>query len=264
MVTAADTLRYLIKHVRNWPLFLGDVALTNIIHTRRLFAYHLRDGTQLVFRPFTTDKWVLTDIWMRDPYWHAGFRISSAPVFVDIGAHIGGWTVYMSRRFPHARVVACEPVPENFSLLEENLRRNQLTRVTPLNIAVAPRAGALTLFFNRECSAYSAAHPRRMHQRGASLSVPAITLSDCLTRAGVTHIDLLKCDIEGAEFSLLPSLSPDLLGRINNISLEYHLFDKDQHVETLITFLDQNGFELLECTPTITDSGYAKFHRRAS
>lgn len=260
--TAARTLYGLIRQVRNWPLFLYDWALTGYAPSRRWMVYRFRDGTQLAVRPFTADKWVLTDIWLRDPYWHPAFQLSATPVFLDIGAHIGGWTVYMSRRWPSSRIIACEPVPETFALLQENIRRNQLTRVTALNVALAPRPGSLTLFFDREYSAYSATHPRRRHQKGTSLSVPARTLSQALARAGATHVDLLKCDIEGAEFSLLPSLSSDLLGRINNISLEYHLFSKDQHVETLLAFFDQHGFELLECTPTLTDSGYVKFRRR--
>jgi FkbM family methyltransferase len=201
---------------------------------------------------------------MRDPYWHPGFRLSAAPVLVDIGAHIGGWTIYMSRRFPDARVVAFEPVGATFALLEENIRRNQLTGVTAFNVALAPRAGSLKLWFDSERSAYSAANPRLMHRHGAYLPVRALTLSDCLQRAGVTHIDVLKCDIEGAEFSLLPSLAPKLLKTVANVALEYHLFDRNHRLATLIDFFDRHGFELLERTPTLVDSGYAKFRRRTT
>lgn len=264
MATTAHTLAYLIQHLRNWPFFLVDVALTGLVHTRRLFTYRWRDGTQLVVRPFTTDKWVLTDIWTYDPYWHPGFRLSAAPVLVDIGAHIGGWTVYMSRRFPQARVVAFEPVGENFALLQENIRLNQLTRVTAFNVALAPQAGMLKLWFDSKYSAYSGVNPRPMHQHGAFLSVPALTLSACLKKAGLASIDILKCDIEGAEFALLPSLPPDLLKTVANISLEYHLFDKNDRIETLIDFFERHGFELLTCIPRLLDSGYALFRRRTA
>lgn len=259
MMAAINTLSYLVQHVRNWPLFLGDAALTGLIHTRRLLTYRFRDGTQLAVRPFTTDKWVLTDIWRRDPYWHPKFRLSNQPTFLDIGAHIGGWTVYMARRFPTARVVACEPVPENFALLRENIRRNQLTRVTALKAALAPQSGTVQLFFDPTHSAYSGQKPRPRHQQGSPRRVRAITLAECLQQAKTSHIDLVKCDIEGAEFSLLPSLPADVLRRITNISLEYHLFQKDCRVELLIDFLKDHGFELLDHVPTLADSGYAKF-----
>lgn len=259
-----NTLAYLIRHLHNWPFFLADAALTGLVHSRRLFTYRFRDGTQLIVRPFTTDKWVLTDIWLRDPYWHPGFSLSASPVFVDIGAHIGAWTIYMSRRFPKARVVAFEPVPANYAILQANIRRNQLKSAAAFNVALAPQAGSLQLFFDPKHSAYSAQNPRRHHQQGAALSVRAATLADCLRQTGVTHIDLLKCDIEGAEFSLLPSLSSELLRNVSNVAVEYHLFDKTHRLLSLIDFFARHGFTLLEHTPTLLDSGYAKFRRRTT
>jgi len=255
------TSSYLIRTLRNWPLFFADLALTNYAHTSRHFTYNFRDGTKLKVRPFTTDKWVITDIWRHDPYWHEQYKLSSDPVLVDIGAHIGAWTIHMSRRFSQAKVIAFEPIPATFELLTTNIKLNKLTNTTTINAAVSSQAGSLPLFYDSQHSAYSGSYPRHQHQQGAKLYAPAITLAEGMKRAAVDHIDLLKCDIEGAEFSLLPSLPTEILQRINNVSVEYHLFNGEQ-LSTLVDFFTNAGFRHLDTIPMLTDSGYVFFQRQ--
>jgi FkbM family methyltransferase len=52
---------------------------------------------------------------------------------VDIGAHIGSWTVLMAERFD--KVIALEPNPNNFIHLRHNLNINGFINVTALPFA---------------------------------------------------------------------------------------------------------------------------------
>jgi GT2 family glycosyltransferase/tetratricopeptide (TPR) repeat protein/SAM-dependent methyltransferase len=67
------------------------------------------------------DEAIVHDVWERDIY---GVRRLDRPpdVVVDIGAHIGTFAVLAAESWPGARVIACEPDPDNFGLLEQNLR----------------------------------------------------------------------------------------------------------------------------------------------
>ena len=67
------------------------------------------------------------------------------PVIVDAGAHIGMATLYYKMLFPHARILAFEPVPYNFKILEKNIHENQLENVELFEAVVAPKSGVLRI-----------------------------------------------------------------------------------------------------------------------
>jgi len=60
------------------------------------------------------DRAIVRDIWERDTYGIG--HVSSPPqTVVDIGAHIGAFSVRAHRAWPNARIIACEPDSDNFS-----------------------------------------------------------------------------------------------------------------------------------------------------
>lgn len=74
------------------------------------------------------------------------WRLRPGMTFVDVGAHVGYFSVMASRRVGAAgRVLAFEPEPGNFALLEENLRRNGCTNATAHAAAVGARGGTVEL-----------------------------------------------------------------------------------------------------------------------
>ncbi|HEX6028665.1 MAG TPA: FkbM family methyltransferase, partial [Nitrososphaeraceae archaeon] len=69
------------------------------------------------------------------------FRPKEEDVVVDIGAHIGRYTIIASKRVgANGKVVAIEADPSNFELLNRNIKLNQLTNVIPLNYAAFSKA----------------------------------------------------------------------------------------------------------------------------
>ena len=71
--------------------------------------------------------------------------------------------------------------------------------------------------------------------------VNTITISDLMNDVGVDYIDYLKIDIEGSEYFLIDSLTPEICDKINQISIEFHDFidpdlkDKtDEYVQKII------------------------------
>jgi len=57
-----------------------------------------------------------------------------------------------------------------------------------------------------------------------SVEVETISLATLMQRLGIINIDILKLDIEGAEFDLIASTPNQILQRINQITVEFHDF----------------------------------------
>ena len=72
------------------------------------------------------------------------------------------------------------------------------------------------------------------------LDIEAVTLQDLLESKGWNTIDLLKIDIEGAEYEVFESISPEILIKTNKILLEFH-WNKGR-LNPIINKLTQYGF----------------------
>ena len=77
-----------------------------------------------------------------------------------------------------------------------------------------------------------------------SITIQTISLEDLLNKVGFQSVDLLKCDIEGAEYEVFLSTSPDVLKRIHAVIMEVHLslqYPPDI-LKKLISYFQENGF----------------------
>ena len=122
---------------------------------------------------------------------------------LDLGANIGASVIWFARRFPDAEIHAVEP--DRRSL--EKLRRNvaHLPRVTVHHAAVAGEDGERTFFESQRGWASSLIAEVAREARPAT--VEALTLPALVReRMGRERVDLLKIDIEGAEWEMLPTL----------------------------------------------------------
>lgn len=145
--------------------------------------------------------------------------LGPAPVVIDAGAHIGIASAWFARRHPGALVLAFEPNPETFALLEGNIRRNGLRQVAAFNAAVAPVPGTTPLWTLPGDSWGDATVRHSWHegQPVRRVDAAAVTLSSLL--AG--PVDLVKLDVEGVESAVLAEAAPRL-GRVRRLVLEFH------------------------------------------
>ena len=75
------------------------------------------------------------------------FLPEQGDIVVDIGAHMGRYTIIGSKRVgAQGKVVAIEAHPSNFEMLNRNIKLNQLTNVIPLNYAVYSKETKIKLY----------------------------------------------------------------------------------------------------------------------
>jgi FkbM family methyltransferase len=137
--------------------------------------------------------------------------IKDGTLFIDIGAHYGFYSLLVGSQFKNSKIIAFEPVPESFSILQKNIRMNGLKNIEPYNLAVS--AQDETRSFNITAASDSAGfyqHPLTTTIR--TTEVKAIALDNCLGARRDTPT-VVKIDTEGHELSVLEGMSKILKER---------------------------------------------------
>ncbi len=153
-------------------------------------------------------------------------------LIIDVGANIGAFTLYCLLRAPQAFVIAIEPANDSCQRLRDLIHRHGFANRCAIHqAALWDDAGTTTIDMN-------AGSQFRMTGRGG-VEIPALTLDSIA--APYQTVDLLKIDIEGAEYQVLPAASTDILSRIRRIEMEYHPSGDPQ---TLFRRLSDRGFSV--------------------
>lgn len=142
-------------------------------------------------------------------------------IIIDAGANIGTFSLFAARAAPDAQIVALEPFPATRARLEFHVKRNGLAN------RVECRPWALA---GSESRRFMAGGNAPSQSRGLAdageceegVVVEAVTLELLLDRTGLQFVDLLKMDIEGAEYEVFLSTPDKVLHRFRAIALEYH------------------------------------------
>lgn len=136
-------------------------------------------------------------------------------VIVDIGAHIGSFSVRCATAFPEAKIYAFEPSPASFRALQ--LNGQPYGNMDIFNLGISDRKMTADFFLN----AVNPAQNSVSGKLGKKIVVDFISLREFFSSNRLEFIDLLKVDCEGSEYDIFFS-SVDLLPAINEIYLELH------------------------------------------
>lgn len=142
---------------------------------------------------------------------------------VDLGAHIGAFSLRAHHDFPSAIYLAVEPEPDNFALLQRNLAWNK----TPIKAYCCHRwVGRLEdgeTAFLQLAPGRSGSH-RITRTPTPTPAPPPISLAELLHHTNTVPGDyaLLKLDIEGGEWDFFRNTPPFLIAAFGVIVGEYH------------------------------------------
>lgn len=178
------------------------------------------------------DLFIVQDVYTNDAYCTSLLANNAGPqVVVDIGAHIGCFARLWRRKNPEARIICVEACPENLEPLRANV--GDFAEIVPAACTYERGSIALLNAVRPHCESTggSVVVPRSeletsdLRQPGYQYwsdtrELPKVTLEDLMQRFGFDHIDVLKLDCEGSEYSILGN-TPSL-DRIRIIVGEYH------------------------------------------
>lgn len=188
-------------------------------------------------------------------------------VFVDVGAHIGYYTLLGAHRVgPRGRVYAFEPAPANFRALKWNIRQNGLSNVVAEPLAIAGRGGRAQFTVSETDSAsHSLAGSLASGQK---VEVETTSLDDYFA-GNDAPIDVVKLDAEGAEPEILEGMQ-QLLKRNPAVVLFVEIYPRAMEAlggspEAFLERLRQLGFALVpfdekrSAEPPLEPEGFASF-----
>ena len=140
---------------------------------------------------------MILDVWCDEVYTRH-YVPRPGDIVIDGGANVGLFSLLIARREPGCRVLAYEPIQENFDLLKANLTQAAAANVTPIWGALCGTSGS------------------------TGMTARTYSVADVLAAAGGSRIALFKCDIEGAEKSLFERASTPALCLVDRFAIEYH------------------------------------------
>ncbi|HBP23712.1 MAG TPA: hypothetical protein DEA08_38780 [Planctomycetes bacterium] len=161
----------------------------------------------------------LLEVWHEGCYDDLGL-LRPGEVVVDAGAHVGLFSIRVAQRVDDVRILAYEPMAENYACLQENLRSYGLERrIEAKRCAIGGTRGRVRL--EAASSERSIDHRAVAAEADAHDAVPMVTLDDVVADAG-GEVGFLKMDIEGAERDAFGNARPSTLLGLRQVALEYH------------------------------------------
>lgn len=225
--------------LKNWHTYvwdwLGFIKKDKIIIT-------LRSGLKCKLRADTTDRIVINNILIKNAFMLNGSDVRKYSTVIDIGAHIGFFSILIASLARDVKVYAYEPEPSNYELLVENIKLNRLEdRVFPFNYAVSDSKGLSILYVTPGLTmAHSTVIPF-----SESIEVSCLSLGNIFRDNHIQKCDLLKINAEGAEYPILLNASEQTLSRTRTICVQCHNIDEKHNVSQLENFLVKNNFRVI-------------------
>ena len=161
--------------------------------------------------------------------------LSPKPIIIDCGANIGISSLYFKTIYPNATLIAFEPDDSLADIFQQNMVQNGVINFTLHKAAVWTENG--TISFNNKGSEASSIDV----SGNSSSTVPTIKLASIL--AEHSSIDLLKIDIEGAEYPVIQDIANEL-NRVQHLFNEYHgLANETYKLDTILRIVSEAGFK---------------------
>lgn len=181
-------------------------------------------------------------------------RMKVGETVLDIGANIGSHTLPFARCVsPTGHVIAFEPTAYAYEKLRKNLALNPETAANvtseQLFLVSGPDVQPETeLYSSWPLTTDRGQHPKHLGIGMSTQGAGAETLDAYLARTGVTHVDWIKLDVDGYEFSVLSGAEETLRRHRPKILMEfapYHASEVGSGFDALIELLDSHSYRAI-------------------
>jgi len=177
------------------------------------------------------------DLWMHQ------HLLSEGDTIVDVGAGTGWETLFFSKSVGKSgRVISIEAHPGTFRCLSKMCEKNRLENVTLVQAAVVDQEQEVQLSDSDDHEANG------IIGADSGIRVVGTTLDHIFRSLGLSRVDFLKMNIEGAERLALLGMGK-MAQKTRNVCISCHDFLADEggpdELRTkadVVTFLKQNGF----------------------
>ena len=195
---------------------------------------------------------LIRNVWQPEVWESISDALPSGGVFLDVGAHIGYDTLKASVRVgPSGKVISFEPNPRTLEDLRANIAASHASNVIVEPIACTDREQTLTLYDstsegNSGGSSLSLANAD-VARKGTlpSYTVQGRPIDAVVRELGLNRLDVIKVDVEGAEYLVLRGARETLRRFHPKIVMEvipYQLANMNTNVDELLALIKELGY----------------------
>ena len=239
----------------------------------------LPNGLLVAGRNRSNIEFLYGEIFERQEYFKCGIELPDQATVVDVGGHVGMFSLFVSEVAPASKIYAFEPVPELAEFFRLNARLHDID-VEVLNYAVAASPGTGRFTYYPQMSIMSGRFANEEQERGAvkefiaslpdhgpagalsggeldelvgerlqaiEIEVETRTLSQFIREHAPGRIDLLKIDAEKSEIEVLKGIEPGHWALIDQVVVEVH--DQDDHIAEATGMLEAAGLRVQRLDP---------------
>lgn len=176
-------------------------------------------------------------------------------VSFDVGANVGELTLLFSRFVgPKGQVHSFECSPNTYRQLSEIVRISNRKNIITNNVCLSDTIGTAEFhIYDAEHATWNTLAKRPLEQYGVNIkpkdviNVQTTTLDEYCDTNNINRIDLLKIDVEGAEYQVLSGASRMMSeGRIKRIVFEFGqtTFDMGNDPDKLTHLITSRGYKI--------------------
>ncbi len=218
-----------------------EVTLNDV--TLKLYDYDTSFALLAVYRELKHDCYGINNIAFKEN-----------DIVIDIGGHVGFFSLYLAKRFPFVTIYTFEPTPHNYRNLVENIKVNGVKNVTAFNKAVTRDGRKLDMLVHPSNTGGASGQQKDLHlPEHEFFSAESTTLDGIFREESIEKCKLLKIDCEGSEHEIL--LNTDVLSRIDYLAGEFHInsfltnegYSLDKLREHCEHFIDPTHMSITEC-----------------
>lgn len=174
-------------------------------------------------------------------------NVKHGNIVYDIGAHTGFLTLFSSRLVGDSgRVFAFEPLPENYTLLKEHLKINGVRNVSSYQLAISN--SNKTVFFTNNPNSFANTYIQSSPMMNIAIpiiEIQAVALDVFIKGNNLPLPDLIKIDVEGAEYDVLQGAENSIRASKPLIILATHNNHNPGVEEDCLRFLFKHNYKIM-------------------
>ncbi len=156
---------------------------------------------------------------------YMGLGVKNVKTIIDCGANIGLASLTFLNEYPNAKLVLLEPEKRNINYIKQNVSPyiQEGRDIKLYESAVYSKTTTLYLYDTLAGSNGYRVYEQKQNNPDFLYidKVPAISISDIMSENNISKIDILKIDIEGAEYDLFAG-ETKWLSKVRVLVIETH------------------------------------------
>lgn len=161
-------------------------------------------------------------------------ELNENSVVIDLGGYRGDWAQQINDKY-NCAVYVFEPVISYYNIITERFKGND--KVKAFAYGLASSHAEVNIAINEEASSIY----DEVNLAGAHEKIVLKPFHEFINEHNIHQIDLLKINIEGAEYELMDyMIEKDLLKLVKNLQIQFHDFllgDSDARVKKIQEYL---------------------------